>query len=84
MEKLKGLENLAAQNEKDVDQAVFFLKNPNELVIKELNEKFLSTETEAQKLSEEMFDRLSQKNHSKDFSEAVSAGHLAFFYPSQV
>ena len=82
MEKLKGLENLATQNEKDVDQAVFFLKNPNELVIKELNEKFLSTETEAQKLSEEMFDRLSQKIHSKDFSESVSAGHLAFFYPS--
>ena len=83
MKKLKRLENLAAQNEKDVDQAVFFLKNPNELVIKELNERFLSTETEAQKLSEEMFDRLSQKN-SKDFTEAVSAGHLTFFYPSQV
>lgn len=77
------MENQIAQNEKDVDQALFFLKNPNELVIKELNEKFLSTEEEAQKLSEEMFERLSQKPNSKDYSEVISTGHLAFFYPSQ-
>lgn len=62
----------------NVKEALYFLKNPNEKIIEELNQKFNLAEKESKQLEKELFEKLSEKC-SGDL-EKISRNNLDYFY----
>jgi valyl-tRNA synthetase len=61
-----------------VKHSIYFLDNPNEKVIEELNQKFAKAENDAKKLEKELFEKLSEDS-SGGAKESISRAFLEFF-----